>query len=161
MVIRNVESKDYEALLNMYNYYIKNTLYTLEITPHTIETISERFNRIVSKFPFIVYEEDGKILGYAYLDYLNTREGYRYTCDLSIYVDKDSFGKGIGKALYLNIEKRARDLGYRNIISIVTDENKNSIGFHEHLGFVNVGHLKNVANKFGANLGTMYFQKTL
>lgn len=106
-------------------------------------------------------KENGKVIGYAYLDAFNPRSAYRITADLSIYLDKDCARHGTGTALYREIENLARAQGVENIISIITATNENSIRFHEKNGFSCVGTLENVAIKFGQPLSVKYYQKRI
>lgn len=121
----------------------------------------ERLKRISSRYPFLVAEDSGAVTGYAYLDTFNTRSAYRFTADLSIYVDKSALHKNTGSSLYRELEKQAVQSGITNIISIITSENKGSIRFHKKMGFRRRGLLKNVGIKFGRRLSIVYYQKKL
>ena len=78
-------AEDLARCLEIYNYYIENTVITFEETPLSAEAWTDRIRRIRDAYPFLVAEEDGVIVGYAYLDSYNSRSAYRYTADLSIY----------------------------------------------------------------------------
>jgi phosphinothricin acetyltransferase len=133
----------------------------LEEEPLKMTAFSTRVKKITKKYPWLVYVENGQVLGYAYLDVFNPRSAYRYTCDLSIYVDHLSQNKGIGQILLDAIEKEASKAGLRSIISIVTSTNANSLSFHLKNGFKNAGYLENVAFKFSQWLGVYYLKKDL
>ena len=103
----------------------------------------------IKKNPFIVLENDeGTIVGYAYLNTFNLRSAYRITSDLSIYVNKDHLYVHIGAILLKEIEKLAQERVILNIISIVTSENDNSSSFHLKNGFVLEGTIHDIAIKF-------------
>jgi phosphinothricin acetyltransferase len=160
-MIRPVEQRDVGALAALYNYYIENTTFTLELEPLTEQVFGERVRSISARYPYLVYEENGEILGYAYLSEFNPRGGYRFTVDLSLYVAPKARGRGIGRQLYGEIEKLARTSGYCNIISLITSENEASLAFHETLGFERVAKLDGIANKFDRWLGLCYCIKRI
>lgn len=161
MNIRNLTECDIARCLEIYNYYIEETTVSFEEEPLTLERFSERVNGIRAKYPFIVAEDGEKIVGYAYLDLFHERSAYRFTADLSIYLDKDLLAKGTGRLLLDEIERRGKDMGITNIISLVTGENARSAAFHEKHGFRLVGRLEKVGVKFGKILDVFYYQKAL
>ena len=100
MLIADVEKEDIKNCLDIYNYYIQNTVYTLEEAPLTLSEFSARVKKISKNFPYIVAKnERGEAIGYAYLNYFNERSAYRITANLSVYVAPDGRGKGTGAAL--------------------------------------------------------------
>lgn len=161
MEIRKITDGDIRACLDIYNYYIENTTITFEEKALTEEEFCERVLRIKKDYPYIVCVSDGKTIGYAYLDKYSERSAYRFTADLSIYVDKDFRHAGIGAELYHGIEKLAKEMGIKNIISVITSENGASVAFHEKLGFEHVGSISDVGFKFGKWLGVDFYRKKL
>lgn len=162
MMIRKLEEKDIAICLNIYNYYIENTCFTLEEEKLSLDDFKTRCENILNKYPFIVLENDeGIVIGYAYLNTFNPRSAYRKTADLSIYVSKDHLHEHAGKILLQEIEKLAVTYGITNIISIVTSENKNSVHFHQKNGFVLEGTMHDVALKFGKIISVDYYRKPL
>ena len=91
--IRPVRPRDAAACAAIYNYYIENTTVTMELTPLCEADFQKRIETITAKFPWLVYEEDGRILGYGYLSYFHERAAYRFTCVLSLFVDKEARGR--------------------------------------------------------------------
>ena len=160
-MIRFVEQKDIRSLTAIYNYYIENTTATLELEKLTEEAFRARVEKIRERFPYLVYEENGEILGYAYLNDFNERGGYRFTADLSLYVAPTARGKGIGRALYEAIEPKAKEMGLCNIISLITSENEASLAFHKALGFERVAQIDNIAHKFDRWIGLCYCIKRI
>ena len=161
MKIESITEKDIAKCLEIYNYYIKNSLATLEEDELSCEEFSRRVNRITASYPFLVAKEGQEVLGYAYLDVFNARSAYKITADLSIYVKNGSTHKNVGSALFAAIEELAKTRGIENIVSIITDENIPSIAFHERNGFIAAGELQNVARKFGKTVGVKYYVKSL
>ena len=160
-MIRRAQLQDLEQCLDLYNYYIRNTLYTLETEELTPALFIERFRQVTAVYPWLVAEENGEILGYAYLDVFNPRKAYSRACDLSLYVRSDQRGRGTGTLLLQAIEEEARRAGMVCMISIVTGVNEPSIRFHEKAGFVRVADIPRCAYKHGEWTGVYYYQKML
>ena len=160
-MIRELKEGDITSCLRIYNHYIENTCFTLEEEPLSLEAFIDRVKRIKSKYPFLVEEKAGEIVGYCYLDLFHERSAYRRTVDLSIYVSKDHLHEGIGQELLSSIEFEAKKKGYRNLISIVTSENPVSLDFHLKNGFLLEGTLRDVAYKKGRNIDTYYLRKPI
>lgn len=160
-MIREVETKDYNKILDIYNYYIKNTTITFEEKILSYEDMSKRIDEIKECFPYIVYEENNEVLGYAYLNYFSKRSAYRYSSDLSIYLKAGEGSKGIGTKLYKEIEKIAHNRGFKKIISCISKDNIKSINFHKKMGFNTIGEIKNAGFKFGSWLTIVWMDKNI
>jgi phosphinothricin acetyltransferase len=160
-MIRRVRDEDAKRLVEIYNYYIKETEITLELSELTEAQYLDRIHQITSFYPWLVYEEEGKILGFAYLDKFNTRKAYATTADLSIYVDCKCKRKGIGKGLYKALEELGLSLGLCKIISLITTGNRASSGFHKAMGFKKLTAIKNVAYKHGKWVGVTFMEKSI
>ena len=161
IMIRYVEEKDYKEITDIYNYYIKNTTITFEEDELSYENMRKRIDSIKKKFPYIVYEEDGSILGYAYLNYFSERSAYRFSLDLSIYLKNGELTKGIGSALYNEIENIAIKKGIKKIISCITLSNDRSISFHKKMGFSECGRMNNVGYKHNAWQSIVWMDKDI
>ena len=160
-MISYVEEKDYKEITDIYNYYIKNTTITFEEDELSYDNMRKRIDSIKKKFPYIVYEEDGSILGYAYLNYFSERSAYRFSLDLSIYLKNGELTKGIGTALYNEIENIARKNGIKKIISCITLSTDRSISFHKKMGFGECGRMKNVGYKHNAWQSIVWMDKDI
>lgn len=152
-VIRQAAYKDAEALLRIYNPYIENTCVTFEYTPLSISAFKERMTDITASHPWLVYETDRRIVGYAYASSHQTRQAYAWNCDSSIYVDKSYQDQGIGSLLYQNLFLVLKEMGYYNVYATVTSPNPVSLEFHKRLGFEVEGIHQNTGFKFGQWLG--------
>ena len=126
-----------------------------------IDEFKERIKRITKNFPYLVYEYENKVLGYAYLDYFIDRKAAFMSADLSIYVDPNARSKALGTQLLEKIIEIAPTYGIKNIISVVTTDNLPSIKFHERNGFHKEGQINDIAFKFGKNLGVIYYKLVL
>ena len=164
--IRDVKVEDAERLLEIYSYYVNETAITFEYEVPTVEEFSERIRNISSKYPYIVLEDDGKIYGYSYAGTFKARAAYDKSCELTIYLDKDSQKKGYGRALYAELEKRLLEIGIENLYACIGDPvvedkylTKNSERFHAHLGFNKIGSFFKCGYKFGNWYNMIWMEK--
>ncbi|MFZ4687672.1 MAG: GNAT family N-acetyltransferase [Polymorphobacter sp.] len=131
--------------------------------PDTAE-IAARLARVLDKgWPWLVWEADGAVLGYAYASQFRDRAAYAHTCENSIYVAADAARQGVGRALLLALFAAARDAGFREMIAVIGDGSGNhaSTGLHRACGFAEAGRLTNVGLKFGRRLDVVYMQRSL
>ena len=159
MIIRKIEEKDFDSCLQIYNYYIENTVFSLAEAAVDKAAFVETVKNIQKNYEWLVAEESGVIVGFSYLSAFNERSGYRLTADLSIYIAPNCRERGIGTQLLAETEKCARSLGIRNIISIITAENIASCRFHEKNGFMREGYFPEIAVKGGRLLDVTYYRK--
>ena len=160
-MIRIAEERDVPDILSIYAPYVQNTTYSFEYDVPTQKAFLERFRSITARYPWIVWEEDGKILGYAYGSEPFARTAYRWSCESSVYLRPEAQGRGIGRALYTALEKLLAYQGYIVNYAIVTSENFHSRGFHEKLGYRVAGELCGCAFKFGKRLGIVWMEKEI
>ena len=158
-MIRIATKDDLPAILEIYAPYIINTTYTFEYTVPTLETFTARFESVTAQFPWLVWEEDGKVLGYAYGSAPFERAAYSWCGEVSIYLAPEIHGKGIGRKLYAVLEEIMWRQGYRVIYSLITSENEASIRFHEKVGYTHSFECKNCGLKFGRWLGVIWMEK--
>ncbi|WP_298533241.1 GNAT family N-acetyltransferase [uncultured Algibacter sp.] len=148
-MIRLVEVNDAEALLDIYNYYVLYTTATFDIEALSIETFKNKLNRINKDYPFIVFEEDNEILGYAYGSRFRPKPAYNYVAESTVYVKHNAHGKGIGSKLYVELIRLLKKTDLHTVLGVLTIPNDASIRLHEKLGFEQVANLKEVGMKFG------------
>ena len=158
-MIRIATEADLPQMLAIYAPYIENTTVTFEYNVPTVAEFLERFRRITARFPWLVWEEAGKILGYAYGSAPFERDAYRWCAEDSIYLLPEAQGKGIGTKLCLALEKVLFYQGYRRIYALITGENKNSITFHKKLGYTLRSELPDAGFKFGRWIGVVWMDK--
>ena len=148
-VMRFAEKKDAESILKIYAPYVVNTSITFEYTVPTIEEIGTRIEEIKGNYPYIVCESYNNVIGYAYANKAMIRDACNWNAELSIYVDKKHTHKGIGRGLYTCILEILAHQNVKNVYSIITVPNNNSIKLHEFFGFKKLGSYPNC----GYNLG--------
>ena len=160
-MIRPVTTSDAEAVATIYNPYILETTITFEEQPVSTEEIMARIHRITADFPWLVFEAEGSILGYAYADRWKNRSAYRNTCETSIYLAQEARGKGIGAQLYTELLGRLSRQGMRIAIAGIALPNPASVALHEKLGFHKVAHFEAVGIKFNQKIDVGYWQRSL
>ena len=158
-MIRMACAEDIPSILDIYAPYVLNTTFTFEYTVPTYEEFSDRFAEITRLFPWLVWEEKGRVLGYAYASAPFTRAAYQWCAEPSIYLSPEAQGKGIGRQLYAALEDLLKRQGYRVLYAIITQENHASIAFHEKLGYTHAATLKNCGWKFDRWLGVVWMEK--
>lgn len=160
--IRFASAEDAEAILEIYAPYIKNTYVTFEYEVPSVDSFRERIEGIIKKYPWLVYEENGKILGYAYAGPDRTRAAYQWTCESSIYISEEAKGRGIGTALYDELFKILKKQNFCICYALIVDDNVSSIEMHiKKYGFTEAGHLRNTGYKHGAWHGIIELEKIL
>ena len=149
-MVRQVRPEDAEQLTAIYNYYIETSGVTFEEDKIASSEMRSRIAKINVKnnFPFLVYEEEGQIKGYAYATTFRERVAYRFTVESTVYVAKEHFSKGIGRILYADLLDELKKGDYHSVIGVITLPNEPSVRLHESFGFKKVGHFTEVGYKF-------------
>lgn len=161
LTIRPVSEMDVATILNIYAPYITDTVITFETEVPTIEDFTERILNIKEEYPYLVCEVEGKVVGYAYASKHRARSAYKYSVDISVYVEKSYHRKGIGKALYTELFRQLTDYDVYNAYAGITYPNEKSIGLHKTFGFKEVGIYHNVGYKDGRWLDVIWLEKQL
>lgn len=161
-MIRTVARSDSERIAKIYNYYIEHTVVTFEKELVTKEEITERIEKVTAKnFPYLVYEQNGEVIGYAYLDYWRSRSAYDITLETSIYFDSEVVGKNLGSTLYAELIHRARSLGIHSLIGVISLPNAVSQKLHEKFNFRLVGNFRESGIKFDRLIDVEFWQLML
>lgn len=160
-IIRPIKPSDCPAVCDIYNYYILHSVVTFEEDLVTIDDMTERINNVVHKLPWLIFEQNAQILGYAYAKEWNSRSAYRHTAETTIYLDHQAIGKGIGKSLYSELLNILKAQNIHTVIGGIALPNKGSIGLHESLGYNKVAHFAEVGYKFDQWIDVAYWQKNL
>lgn len=147
--IRFAMVEDAEAILCIYEKYVKHTALSFETEVPTVKEFQDRMKKIQQQFPYLVCEIDGKVVGYAYASKHRERAAYQWSADLSIYIDEAYHRMHIATQLYDNLIGLLKKQGYYTAFAGVTCPNPNSEAFHEAYGFDTVGTFRNVGYKLG------------
>lgn len=166
--IRDAQLEDAERLLEIYSYYVLNTAVSFEYDVPSLEEFKERIKNTKNKYPYLVCEKDGKIIGYVYASAYSSRESYSWTVSTSIYVDKDCRRQGVGSLLYKELELRLKGIGIINLLAGTAFTEKedeyltqDSPKFHLSQGYCEVAHMKGVGKKFERWYDLKWFQKKI
>lgn len=160
-MIRIAVESDIPAMLAIYAPYVQHTTVSFEYDVPTPETFAQRFRDITRQFPWLVWEEDGRVLGYAYAARPFERAGYSWCAEPSIYLHDDARGRGVGRKLYAVLEAILDAQGYCLLYSLITEENRASLRFHEKCGYSTVMVLPDCGRKFDRWLGLRWMEKRL
>jgi len=156
--IREASLEDASRILEIYAPYIRETTYSFEYEVPTLKEFEVRMEGIMKRYPFLVCEEHGIIVGYAYADTYGIRTAYDWCADASIYVDKEHRKKGIGAYLYRNLFEILKEMHVQNVYAVITGENMNSVAFHEKMGFETFAVYPKSGYKFGKWLDVIWMQ---
>ncbi len=160
--IRPVQEADADAIAAIYAHHVLHGTASYEIEPPSVKETIAKIRRVTEPgWPFIVAEEGGEVVGYAYVTQFRDRAAYRYACEDSIYVAADKARRGIGTILLNVLIDRSALFGFRTIVAVVGGAEPASIALHESCGFREVGRLSKVGFKFGRWLDSVYLQRDL
>ena len=160
-MIRIATEADVPAILDLYAPFILTSTATFEYDVPCRKEFMQRFLSITEKFPWLVWEEEGKILGYAYGSYPYSRAAYRWCAEPSIYIAPEAQGKGIGRKLYAALEAILKEQGIQTLYAIITGENSGSVRFHEKQGYVHRVTFPDCGFKFNRWIGVIWMEKRL
>ena len=159
--IRLARESDAEELLEIYRPYVETTSITFETEVPTVEEFAGRIRDTLTKFPYLVIEEDGAILGYAYAHPFHQRAAYGWTVESSVYVRQNVRHGHVGSLLYQALMERLERQGVRNVCAVVTVPNEPSMAFHARMGFTSAGILPNFGYKMDEWHGVEYLYRQL
>ena len=160
-MIRFATEEDLPQILSIYAPYVTDTTVSFEYTVPTEAEFTRRFQRITAQFPWLVWQEDGRILGYAYASAPFERAAYRWCAEPSIYLRPEAKGRGIGKKLYAVLEEILLRQGYQVLYALITSENAESIAFHQKNGYTLQVDFPDCGFKFGRWLGLTWMEKRI
>ena len=157
-----------QALLNIYAPYVINTAITFEYDVPSVEEFASRIAHSLEKYPYLIAEEGGNILGYAYASPFHDRPAYDWAVETSIYVDQNIKHRGIGRKLHDALESTLREQGILNMNACIAyppeeDEHldKNSVEFHAHMGYRLVGEFYKCGYKFNRWYNMVWMEKLI
>ena len=152
---------DVPAILAVYAPYILSSTATFEYDVPTEAEFLQRFRDITAQYPWLVWEEEGRILGYAYASAPYSRAAFQWCAEPTVYLVPEAKGKGIARRLYMALEKLLKIQGYQVLYALITAENVPSIRFHQKCGYSLRGDFPDCGFKFGRWLGLFWLEKRL
>jgi len=159
--IRLVTPADAAAICEIYNHYVLTTSISFELEALAVAEMAQRIADISAQFPWLIFEEQGRILGYAYASQWKPRKAYQYSVESSVYLASESAGKGIGAQLYAALFALLKARAIHVVMAGIALPNAASVGLHEKLGFRKVGHFEQVGQKFEQWVDVGYWQLIL
>jgi len=159
--IRAATLDDAGAILRIYAPYVEKTAVSFEVDVPSVDEFAGRISEITRRYPWLVFEGQQGIVGYAYGSRHRAREAYRFTTETSVYVDSRYHGAGIGRALYEQLLGELTVRGYRLALAGIALPNAASVRLHESLGFEPVGIFRRIGFKFDRWHDTGWWQKPL
>ena len=161
-MIRVVNKEDAQQIAEIYNDYIVHSVITFEELPITTDEMQSRINNVLnSGHTWLVFEQDNKVVGYAYSSKWRDRTAYRFASEISVYLAGHVKGQGIGSKLYQALFEALKQTDIHLVIGGITLPNDASVALHEKFGMEKVAHFKEVGFKFNQWLDVGYWQKTL
>ena len=164
--IRVAESADAEELLKIYAPYVKKTAITVDYEVPTLEEFTEKITGLLKRYPVLLAEASGKVLGYAYADAFKNKKAYDWAVETTIYVAEDCKKMGIGKLLYNELEYLLRQQNIVNLNACIAYAEKedeyltnDSMRFHEKLGYRMVGEFRQCGYKFNRWYHMVWMEK--
>ncbi len=163
LTIRPSTDADLPAITAIYGDNVLSGTGTFELEPPDEAEMARRRADVLSKaLPWLVADDNGRVLGYAYANHFRPRKAYRFCLEDSIYLHADARGRGIGKLLLAELMARCEAAGARQMLAVIGDSaNAGSIGVHRALGFEHTGVLKASGWKFGRWLDVVLMQRAL
>ena len=162
VLVRKAGEEDLPVLLDIYNDIILHTTAVYDYQPHTLDMRRQWWQTKQEQgFPVFVAEENENILGFSSIGPFRAWAAYQYSVENSVYVRSDCRGKGIGKLLLAPLIDAAKELGMHTIIAGVDAGNESSLRLHQHFGFTEVAHFREVGWKFDRWLDLKFLQLML
>ena len=159
--MRDATAADAEACAAIYAPYVRDTAISFEATPPSPEEMAGRIAAAVRTHAWLVLERDGHVVGYAYGGPHRARDAYRWSCEVSIYMDRAHTGAGGGRALYEALLDRLAERGFRTVLAGMTLPNAASDGLHRALGFEPAGTYRRIGWKLGRWHDVTWLQRVI
>ncbi len=168
ITIRTAKPTDAANFLDIYRPYVERTAITFEYAVPTVEEFAERIRHTLERYPYLAAEADGEIVGYAYAGSFKERAAYAWAAETSIYIKENQRGNGVGRLLYERLEEILAKQHITNLNACISspetgDEylTRDSIRFHEHMGYRMVGEFHQCGYKFGRWYNMMWMEKMI
>jgi L-amino acid N-acyltransferase YncA len=161
LYIRRASEADADRIAEIYNWYVLNTVITFETSAVSPQEMRERIREKLTQFDWVVGEFNHQIVGYAYYGSFRHRAAYSHTVESTVYLARESTGKGFGKRLYSALIESASKKGFREVIGVIALPNPASLALHQALGFREAGFLRGVGHKFGEYVDVALWQRSL
>lgn len=167
ITIRLARPEDAPALVEIYAYYILNTAVTYEYEVPSVDAFAGRISHVLEKYPYLLAEREGEVLGYAYAGTFISRAAADWDVETTVYIKNGTHGLGLGRRLYEALEYILREQGILNLVAAIAtpygDDDEyltlNSLYFHAHMGYRFVGEFRKNGYKFGRWYNLAWMEK--
>jgi len=160
--IRPAAPADADAIAGIYNHYVLDTAVTFEERAVPVADMAARIAEVLgAQLPWLVVESEGRLAGYAYASRWRTRAAYRYSVEVSVYLDRAMVGAGRGSRLYAALFPLLRERGVHAVMAGIALPAPASVALHERMGMRQVAHFRDVGFKFGRWIDVGYWQVLL
>lgn len=159
--VRDGAARDAAACAELYAPYVTGTAITFEVQPPSAEQMGERIAAAAQTHAWLVLQRGGRVVGYAYGAPFNRRAAYRWACEVSVYIEQASQGRGGGRMLYEALFERLAQRGFRMAVAGMTLPNEASVGLHRAMGFEPVGTFRRIGFKQGRWHDVAWVQRAL
>ncbi len=169
LIIRPARPGDAAALLEIYEYYVNHTAVTFEYDAPSEDEFRHRIENTLRRYPYLAAEVNGKIVGYAYAGAFKNRAAYDWSVEVTVYLSPDMRRRGIGRALYGELERQLGEMGILNLYACIAvpagedDEylNHDSVDFHARMGYAVAGRFRRCGYKFGRWYDMVWMEKMI
>jgi phosphinothricin acetyltransferase len=161
LTVRPATAADAAACAAIYEPYVNDTAVSFELEPPTTEEMAGRIEAANLRHAWLVLEDDGRVVGYAYGGPMHRRAAYRWSCEVSVYVEPGRRRSGAGRALYEALFARLAERGFRTAIAGMTLPNEASAGLHRAMGFEQIGVYRDIGWKLGSWHDVAWMQRSL
>lgn len=159
--IRAATAADAAAILEIYAPAVRDSVATFELEPPPVEEMRARIADVTRRYPWLVYETGGRVVGYAYAAEYHPRAAYAWTCEVSVYVGEEARGTGAGKALLRELLARLTSMGFVNAVARIALPNEPSVGLFEAHDFEPIGVARGIGYKLGRWVDVGEWQREL
>ena len=159
--VRQATPQDASAILAIYAPYVEKTMITFEYEVPSLVEFTHRITETLAKYPYLVAEYEQEIVGYAYAGPYKGRAAYDWSVETTVYVQENCALKGVGTALYQQLEQCLQQQGIYQLMACITEGNQKSVAFHEKFGYQTIGTFKQVGFKMNQWCDVLWMQKTL
>ena len=146
--IRTAAVSDAPAIRTIYGPFVSDSATSFETVVPDVAEMERRIQAQADRYPWLVFERDGRVLGYAYASPHRARAAYQWSAEVSVYVDPRAHRSGLGRALYMALFDLLRRQHYVNAFAGITLPNPSSVGLHEAMGFAPIGVFRQIGFKF-------------
>ena len=160
-LVRPATREDAAACAAIYAPYVETTAISFELEPPSAQEMAARIESSLESHAWFVLEQDGRVAGYAYGAPMHKRAAYRWSCEVSVYVEQGQRGGGVGRALYEALFARLAERGYTQAIAGMTLPNAASDALHRSMGFETVGVYRRIGFKLGSWHDVEWLQRSL